>query len=80
MSVDDVPKDRKLRRAFAVSLQRAEIEWDCGKGLHFPAFLMRTWACSQCGASLDIRGRVAELHELHGPLTTEHSTRGRKDA
>lgn len=52
---DALPKDHTVRRAFAVSLQRAEIEWDCGKGMHFPVFLMRTWACSQCGASLGRR-------------------------
>lgn len=57
MRLLNVPRDTKAQRAFAASISRAPIEWNCSKGLHCPTFLLRTWACSQCGVSLDARAR-----------------------
>jgi len=49
-----------IDKAAARAMKRASatpIEWNCAKGLHCPTFLIRTWACSQCGVSLDVRSR-----------------------
>jgi hypothetical protein len=62
--MNDLPKRLQkgvapVRRAFAASFAQTPIEWDCNKGMHFPAFMLRTWACSQCGIPLDERARGA---------------------
>ncbi len=56
MKLLNLPIDKAAARAMARQTV-TPIEWNCSRGLHCPAFLLRTWACSQCGVSLDSRAR-----------------------
>lgn len=46
-------RDRKVSAAFRASVGvHGEPPWDCDRGLHEPAFMLRTWACASCGKAL----------------------------
>lgn len=56
MRLLNLPIDKAASRA----MNRASatpVAWNCDAGMHEPMFLMRIWACRNCGAPLSLRIR-----------------------